>query len=111
MPSTSSCASAHARPSLALVETTPAPAARVASINHVRNHQLAADLRALADAAEYGQITGIAYAVLLPDGTTKAGLLADADANRPLAHYAVSRLADLTLWPEKYRPRPRPLGR
>ena len=111
MPSKSPRASAHVRPSLSLVGTTPAPAARVASINHARNHQLAADLRTLAEAAERGHITGLAYAVLLPDGGTKCGLLADAEVNQPLTHYAVGRLADLTLWPEKYRPRPRPLGR
>lgn len=111
MPSKSTRASAHARPSLSLVSPTAAASAPVKSINHVRNYQLAADLRTMADAAECGHITGLAYAVLKGDGSTSCGLLADAEANVQLTHYAVSRLLDITLWPEKYRRRPGPLGR
>lgn len=109
MPSKSTRASAPSASHLSVVPLRPS--AGVEPVDAERRRQLVSDLDYLADGAAAGEIIGLAYVVIRPDGATQCGLLAEAADNRALAHFGISRLADMALWPEKYRPVNGPKGR
>lgn len=68
---------------------------------HSRDTELG--FRKLAEAAARGEIVGAAYTAIDASGRTHQGLIGSARTNRPLAHYGASRLAEMLLWPDRYR--------
>ena len=83
----------------------PHHAPNVIQINARRRSETADRLRALADAAERGDITGVGYVVIDADGQTHHGLVGAAEHNRPAAHYGLAQLMDQLLRPDRYRKR------
>lgn len=80
-------------------------APKVISINTRRRSETADRLRALAEAAERGEIIGLGYVVIDAEGQTHHGLIGEAERNRPAAHYGLAQLMDQLLRPDRYRRR------
>jgi hypothetical protein len=78
---------------------------KVIPINARRHSETACRLRALADAVERGEITGVAYVVIDAEGRTHQGLIGEAEHNRPATHYGLAQLMDQLLRPDRYRKR------
>ncbi|OYD53281.1 hypothetical protein CGK74_13795 [Thauera propionica] len=76
-------------------------ATNVIPINIRRRTETARAFKALADAAERGEIVGAAYAVIDSTGNTRQGVIGAACENQALAHYGAIRLAATLLWPDQ----------
>ena len=72
----------------------------VISIHCSHQRELAAALQDLAARVARGEIIGMAYTAIDPNGSTREGTLGAARVNRAVAHYGASRLASLLLWPD-----------
>ena len=83
----------------------PAHAPNVIPINPRRRSETADRLRALADAAERGDITGVGYVVIDAEGHAHHGLVGEAEHNLAAAHYGLAQLMDVLLRPDRYRKR------
>ncbi|WP_415258848.1 hypothetical protein [Thauera phenylacetica] len=83
----------------------PHHAHNVIPINLHRRSETAARLRALAEAAERGDITGVGYVVIDANGQTHQGLVGEAEHNLAAAHYGLAQLMDVLLRPDRYRKR------
>lgn len=78
----------------------PHHAHNVIPINIRRRTETASAFKALAAAAERGEIVGAAYTVIESTGNTRQGVIGAACDNQALAHYGALRLAATLLWPE-----------
>lgn len=80
------------------------PRTTVSRIHQARCNEVRDALLQLAQAAERGEVTGVAYVVITPTRATRLGWFGSAERDVSLIHHGVSRLASLLCWPEESQP-------